>query len=161
MGAKRKIKTRLLTRVKHVGVCWIWQGAITTKGYGKIGIGGTVTEYTHRLSYQLHRGPIPRGKLVLHTCDVRRCINPDHLYIGTAKRNTADMLERNREAYGEHSGTAKVTIATTDEIIRLYRCGWTQQAIGEMVGLTQGQVSRILNNKAWTKARHLRVAEES
>lgn len=157
MDDRLQIKARLLSRVILNGDCWIWSGTAAKRGYGMIGVRGSHTALTHRLSYELHKGSIPSGALVLHTCDVRRCINPDHLYLGTAKQNTADMLSRDRESFGERSGAAKITEATTDEIFRLSALGRSQRSIGGMVGLSQGQISRILNNKAWSKARRLRV----
>ncbi len=72
-----------------------------------------VTLLAHREAYKLAHGRIPRGKLVLHKCDTRRCINPEHLYAGTAAQNTDDMLRRGRGrnhlgyAYGRRKEAGK------------------------------------------------------
>lgn len=74
--------------------CWDWTGTFDAKGYPKMGIGVQTSLLMHRFSYQHHRGPIPPGKWVLHTCDNSHCTNPEHLYIGTVKENNRDRWER-------------------------------------------------------------------
>ncbi len=79
--------------------CWLWAGAADYKGYSKVG------KYrgewaVHRIMYKVHRGPIKRGLLVCHTCDVPGCVNPDHLFLGTAKQNTKDCIDKGRFAIG-------------------------------------------------------------
>lgn len=76
--------------------CWLWTGAENGKGYGEIAKSRSKPITSHRASWMINRGEIPRGKLVLHTCDNRLCVNPDHLYIGTYIDNRADMLSRGR-----------------------------------------------------------------
>jgi len=72
---------RLIERREVVGDCWIFTGARTGGGYGSIGTGGRhgKRHYTHRLSYELHVGPIPDGMQIDHLCRVRACFNPAHL----------------------------------------------------------------------------------
>ena len=81
--------------------CWLWTGAIATSGYGRVGVGyksdGTrKTGQAHRIAYEIFVGPIPRGMDVCHRCDVRPCINPDHLFIGTRLENVHDMMKKQR-----------------------------------------------------------------
>lgn len=78
--------------------CWIWPGTRNNKGYGLIGKGGRGTGgfTVHRVSWMIHRGPIPDGKWVLHRCDTPACVNPDHLFIGTHRDNMADMVAKGR-----------------------------------------------------------------
>ncbi|WP_352988121.1 HNH endonuclease signature motif containing protein [Mesorhizobium sp. M1233] len=83
-------------------------GTLHHDGYGQIRIGGQVHR-AHRLSYELHRGPIPDGLGVLHRCDCRPCANPDHLYAGTEAQNVDDAVRRNRIRVGEASHAAKLT----------------------------------------------------
>ena len=75
--------------------CWIWLGTIEAGGYGVYSHKGKVHK-AHRLTYQMFNGPIPDGHMVRHTCDVRNCVNPNHLITGTAKQNTGDIVERKR-----------------------------------------------------------------
>lgn len=79
--------------------CWLWQGATNSNGYGQIGIFNGVrgvSTSVHRLVAMLVYGAIPDGRMVCHTCDVRSCCNPEHLYIGTATDNAQDAVARGR-----------------------------------------------------------------
>lgn len=81
--------------------CWMWNG--TGNIYGKIrGKGGRYSSFVsaHRMSYELHNGAIPDGLCVLHKCDTPRCVNPDHLFLGTHQDNTDDMMKKGREKHG-------------------------------------------------------------
>lgn len=88
--------------------CWVWNKRIDKYGYGKISVkyaqrhGNKAYDsmIASRVSYVAHKGEIPDGMLVCHTCDNRACVNPDHLYIGTAKDNYNDMVERGRSIKG-------------------------------------------------------------
>lgn len=75
--------------------CWEWNGALRTDGYGILKIDGR-NDGAHRYSYILHNGEIGEGLLVLHKCDNRSCVNPDHLFLGTIKDNTDDKIKKGR-----------------------------------------------------------------
>jgi len=82
--------------------CWIWMGATTKKGYGDIKYKADKKashHRAHRLAYELHKGEIPKGMLVCHTCDIPGCINPSHLFVGTAQDNTDDMIKKGRQNF--------------------------------------------------------------
>jgi hypothetical protein len=105
------LEQRFWAKVTKTEDCWLWDGYIASTGYGQIGSGprkDKVALSTHRLSWQLAHGPIPDTLFVLHKCDVRRCVNPSHLFLGTAADNAADMVAKNRQAKGVGSKPRKV-----------------------------------------------------
>lgn len=81
--------------------CWEWRGStIPGIGYGVLCFsreGKVFNLYAHRISFEHHKGPIPKGAQICHHCDNRRCVNPDHLYLGTAKTNAQDCVARRRK----------------------------------------------------------------
>ena len=76
--------------------CWLWTGAMTTGGYGSFSFNGKPRK-AHRWSYEFHKSPIPKGLFVCHACDVPACVNPNHLWVGTARDNAVDMVRKNRQ----------------------------------------------------------------
>ena len=77
--------------------CWGWEGPLSTYGYGVLSVGHRGEIKAHRLSWEIHNGPVPEGLCVLHKCDVRSCNRPDHLWLGTRRDNTLDMFSKGRD----------------------------------------------------------------
>lgn len=96
--------------------CWLWIGGVDTKGYGRVSSSNTTEGpcLAHRASYELAHGPIPDGMFVCHKCDTPCCVNPSHLFLGTAKDNMQDMVRKGRKApipdqRGERAYASKLT----------------------------------------------------
>ncbi len=105
----------------------------------------------HRASWIAHKGPIPPKMMVLHTCDVKTCVNPDHLWLGTQKDNMRDCGEKGRvnrekKQRGENHYAARFTWAQIEAIRSDKR---TQVAIAAEYGINQGYVSSIKMGKKW------------
>ena len=99
MTRRQPIADRFWPKVAKSGPdeCWLWTRSLNKYGYGQINSGGRGRPIVaHRVSWEIHFGPIPDGLFVLHHCDNTPCDNPSHLYLGTKKLNSADMIARNR-----------------------------------------------------------------
>ena len=109
--------------------CWLWLGTDSGEGYGSFFYEGR-PQLAHRVSWQIHRGDL-NGLWVLHHCDTRGCVNPDHLYLGTVKENSRDAIARNRIApylpRGETHPKARFTESVVRDIRSKYASGECNQ----------------------------------
>ena len=107
----------------------------------------------HQLSYFLFKGEIPKGMCVCHTCDNRKCCNPDHLWLGTHSDNTKDCVEKGRHLgkapYGSKNGSAKLIECQVSEIRKLYKEGMFQRVIAKKFNVSQATINGIVNYKTW------------
>lgn len=140
-------------RSRGPNACWLWTGYLRENGYGVIGINRK--EYkVHRVSYFLEHGRIDNDRLVLHRCDVRACVNPAHLFLGTPKDNSQDAVKkgRNTKLYGERNGKAKLTRADVLAIRRTCRRGGIcQKTVARQFGVSEATVSYVVHGGRWGK----------
>jgi hypothetical protein len=104
MSKKASIEERFFEKVTKTDSCWLWTGAISSTGYGSFRIGQKIVR-THRYSYLMHIGEIPQSFEVCHTCDVRACVNPEHLWVGTKSDNMKDMFAKGRNGLSSRPRT--------------------------------------------------------
>lgn len=146
--------------VKHESGCWLFGGDRFGNKYGQISDGtgrrgGNVR--VHRYSYEIHHGEIPRGKFVCHKCDVKNCVNPEHLYAGDHEDNTRDIVERKRTRKptgiqvlplareGERRFNRALTSKAQEMLKAQYESGkWTQVQLSKAWRVSQGTVSAIV-----------------
>ncbi len=144
-------KARLLRMTERTDDCWLFTGCKDGGGYGNLPALGQVK--AHRVSWLVHRGPIPKGMKVLHKCDVRNCVNPTHLFIGTQADNVRDMMEKGRHRvvpqYGERNPMARLTRPQVDEIRAMVASGARQRDACKKFNVSPMTVSRIVRGEAW------------
>lgn len=95
-----RVKERFWSRVKKTDSCWNWIGGISPSGYGRFSI-GLRGHFAHRKSYEINIGRIPNNLCILHKCDNRHCVRPDHLFLGTRLDNARDMVNKGRSIRGD------------------------------------------------------------
>jgi hypothetical protein len=137
------------SKVDKSGECWLWTASCGTGGYGQIGINNRALA-AHRVAYEIAIGPIPPGMAVCHTCDVRACCRPSHLWLGTRRDNQADMAAKHRSAIGVRNGAARLTEQDVRDIRRIYANGGiSQKRLAEQFGVTQVAVRMIVIGRNW------------
>jgi hypothetical protein len=146
---------RFWTKVrKSPNGCWEWIGCFSDTGYGNFYADGSL-RLTHRYSWTLHVGAIPKGLCVLHRCDNRACVRPDHLFLGTKKDNTRDMFYKGRErnlgiCKGEQHGNSKLTLEQVLRIRAESAAGRKHREMAAEMGVTESLVSKVVHRKVWT-----------
>jgi hypothetical protein len=153
---------RILEKVKvdrRTG-CGNWQAYVMpTTGYGMVNVGGKI-ELSHRAAYRQFVGPIPKGLFVCHHCDNRRCVNPQHLFVGTPGDNARDMLRKGRCAHqrnpehgfwgrGERHKLNKLRTKQVREIRRRLANGAGLQHLADTYGVSKTLISNIKHRRTW------------
>lgn len=164
---KQKDIDRFLTHVakNSLGGCWLWTAARRGAGYAAFNVRSRPID-GHRFSYAAFRGPIPEGIHVCHTCDVRHCVNPDHLFLGTARDNMQDAKRKGRMSppprnipwtarfpervhRGSKNANAIITEAQALQILQQKAAGKNRSEIAAELGIKRSQVDDIVNGRAW------------
>ena len=149
---------RFWSKVDASGDCWLWTGC-KSHGYGYISIGNHKMKRTHRIAYQMVVGEVPEGMCVLHKCDNRACVNPKHLFLGTLKDNTQDMMQKGRcrarpnhapfPAGGKHPD-ARLDEKSVAQIREKRQHGERVDGIAKEYGVCPSHIYRICNGARWS-----------
>ncbi len=144
---------KFIERVPESG-CWLWTGFVMPNGYGMVGDvedGKCTHPLAHRAIWRAFNGPIPDGLCVLHRCDVRCCVNPAHLFLGTHLDNMRDMDCKGRRITpsrkGERNAFAKLTDSQVREIRASKESSWV---LAPLFGVTPSAVQQARNGRRWS-----------
>jgi len=130
--------------VRSENECWNWIGGLDAKGYGCFYWNGDPqpTTRAHRRSWLLHNGPIPPGLCVCHRCDNPRCVNPNHLFLGTHADNAADKVSKGRQA-------RKLSDGDIRQIRLLRERGARHRELARSFGVCETTVVKICRRERW------------
>ena len=160
-----KIKNIELFRARIIKTktCWFWSGLTRNRGYGATPYNGW-TQAAHRVSWQIHRGPIPKGICVLHKCDNPPCVRPSHLWLGSVKDNNVDAKLKGRTARGDKNGThlhperlqygeshhgSVLTEQKVKEIRQKAKLGVIYDKLSEEYNIARSTISQVVRRQTW------------
>ena len=132
------------------GECWMWTAAKDADGYGRFGYEGKMTR-AHRVSYTLRHGEIPKGLLVLHRCDTPACVNPAHLFVGTAADNMRDCSEKGRKSQGDNHHSSKLTDADVRAIREAHAEGVEYRELARKYGVSRSNIWYVVSGQTWRR----------
>lgn len=160
---------RFFAKVEKTPGCWLWLGATDRKSYGRFSVGGSrhpdgtrrnSMVAAHRFSFELQEGPIPagdgfHGTCVLHRCDNPRCVNPEHLFLGSNADNVRDMISKGRARPNPPKGSAHKLAKLNEEQVRQIVCRYSiekisQKRLANEFGVCLATVSHILTGRNWS-----------
>ena len=140
---KNRLKYLLSKTITTESGCMEWQGAINLlNGYGMATVFGK-SETIHRHIYRLSKGEIPKGLFVLHKCDNKICINPEHLFLGTNQDNIDDMIQKDRKPKGDNHPQTVLTELKKQKLFQMVEKGNTYYEIGKELGISYQHASKI------------------
>lgn len=144
----KPLEQRFWERVEKTDECWNWVGTINSSGYGLLPYRYKRIR-AHIVSYELHVSKVPDDLCVLHKCDNRKCVRPDHLFLGTRDDNMADMVAKNRSPQGERNARATLTVQDVLRIRSMYAKGSTPKILGDRFNVLPSHILLIVRRKRW------------
>ena len=150
-GARRSVGERLMQKVlirSDRESCWLWSGAVSSRGYGVMATDEGSSDSPHRVSFRLFVGPIADDLHVLHSCDEPLCVKPSHLFLGTNSDNIADKMLKLRQSRltGQQNGRARLT---ADQVIFARSSHMATRDLASMFGVCEATIRHAINGKTW------------
>lgn len=140
--------------------CWEWNGPRLKNGYGQMYVkvnGKWKNTMTHRLSWEIHYGEIPSGKVIMHKCDNPACVNPNHLSVGTHLDNIIDKVRKGRQRHRAHIGTehgmSKLNDANVKWIYQEYAKGVTIASMARALNVSESAIRNVIKGRSWKHVR--------
>ena len=134
--------------------CWEWHGHVDEDGYGRLwdaDAGQNVA--AHRVSWEIHYGPVPAGQWVLHRCDNPPCTRPTHLFLGDVQANVTDAVQKGRNTHGERHPKAKLTWDLVQAARARYAVGGVSKLrIAHDLGISYKTACAMLAGRVWTRS---------
>lgn len=143
----RSLVDRFWAKVRKSDGCWLWIGAKNSHGYGYFAVTHNWIVRAHRIAFELTTGPVPVDLHVLHRCDVRACVNPAHLFLGTQLDNVRDMVAKGRSAY-DRIATTKLAPEAVRTIRSRCASGEMQCLVALDFGVNVSTVHRIVHGRS-------------
>lgn len=155
----RPVEDRFWEKVNKTDTCWLWTATMNERGYGQLNVRGEGEakgrpRRAHVLSWSFINGPVPAGMLVLHHCDVRACVRPEHLYLGTPADNMADCVKRGRHVApwkGRRERVYRLTEADVRAIRSRHGQGESMNALAEEFGVVPSTIRDVVTRHTWAK----------
>lgn len=148
-SSPKEYQARFWPKVAKSEGCWEWTASRRRNGYGQMNIGNRKVIHAHRIAWELAHGSIPAGQHVLHHCDNRGCVRPDHLFLGTHLDNMVDRTNKNRMPHGDKHSRAKLSTEQAVAIFQRVRAGERYLTIAADFKITTSNVSYIGSRKTW------------
>lgn len=157
MPSYRPVAERFWEKVAKGDGCWEWLAHRKQRGYGTLQIGRRSVA-AHRVSWELHYGPIPDGLWVLHRCDNPPCVRPDHLFLGDAAANGRDMGSKGRAAIQQHPELvtrgeahpwAKLNAEAVRQVRAMLETGLSLRRVGAQFGVGPETIRAIRDRRTW------------
>ena len=152
MSEYRTMEERFWAKVDKSGDCWMWLASTGTVGYGQFGVsikGKYRMHQAHRVSWMISNGEIPNGLVIMHSCDVKTCVNPGHLRAATQADNVADMISKGREGHlnGDKHPNARLS---ESQVFEIYDNNIESHVVlGKKYGVCAKQISAIRLGEKW------------
>lgn len=128
--------------------CHIWQSSFQKNGYGQFCMKG-LTTLAHRASYILFKGVLDKNLCVLHKCDNRKCVNPEHLFLGTRYDNYIDSKIKGRNCKGQSHGCSKLTNQKIIVIRKKLKKGYSNKDLAVLYDVSPTTIHEIKSGKTW------------